>query len=497
MTTTTSVDEVESWAEQGYNLLPVWRCLVADDLTPVALLRRLSSEPQHFLFESVVGGESQARYSMLGCRPRARLSGDLQQLVCRDAHGQEETLHGDPYDALRGYLARFKTPDVQNLPRFCGGLVGYFGYDCVRLVEHLPETPPDHLGLPDIDLMHIDTVIVVDHSFNHLWLIAHADISRGQNLAEAYQGALDELDALQARVVAPLELAPVDAEQSYARVDMDQITKHTSRETFEASVQRLQEHIAAGDIFQAVPSQRLSAPCDATPLQVYRAVRSLNPSPYLFCVQMAPGTALVGASPEIMVRVEENQVTVRPIAGTRRRGKTPAEDAALAEELLADPKEIAEHTMLIDLGRNDVGRIAQPGSVTLTEKMIIEKYSHVQHIVSEVVGTLAEGLDALHAIGSCHPAGTVSGAPKIRAMELIDSVEPLKRGPYAGAVGYLDFRGNADTCIALRTAILHDGQAHVQAGAGVVADSIPANEYQETLDKAAAMLGAIGRAAAF
>ena len=263
------------------------------------------------------------------------------------------------------------------------------------------------------------------------------------------------------------------------------------------ALRHYQKNIAAGDIFEAVPSQRLSAPCAATPLQVYRAVRSLNPSPYLFCLQLAPGTALVGASPEIMVRVEDDQVTVRPIAGTRRRGATPAEDAALAEELLADPKEIAEHTMLIDLGRNDVGRIAAPGSVQLTEKMVIEKYSHVQHIVSEVVGQLGDGKDALDAIAACHPAGTVSGAPKIRAMELIDSVEPVKRGPYAGAVGYLDFRGNADTCIALRTAILHDGQAHVQAGAGVVADSVPASEYQETLDKAAAMLGAIARASSF
>ncbi|MDA3962237.1 MAG: anthranilate synthase component I [Planctomycetota bacterium] len=485
-------DTCAQLASEGYNLIPVARRLVADELTPVGALARLQDEEYAFLFESVVGGERLARYSMLGASPRERLVGDLGQvrLVRRD--GSEQVLPGDPYAAVRTYMAGFRSPHLNELPRFCGGLVGYFSYDTVRLVEDLPNMPPDDLNLPDLLLMRFDTVAVFDHSFNHLLLITHLDLTAGADVDTAWAVAEAELDALQARLSVPY---PSSVVAPQACPDLA-YRAHTKREDFEAAVETIKEYIRAGDIFQAVPSQRLSADVDVSPFQVYRSVRSLNPSPYMFCLRMGEAS-LVGASPEIMVRVEAGKVVVRPIAGTIHRGATPAEDAELAAQLLADPKERAEHVMLIDLGRNDAGRVSEPGSVELLEEMVIERYSHVQHIVSHVEGRLREGLDALDALRCCHPAGTVSGAPKIRAMEIIDQLEPVKRGPYAGAVGYLDFRGNLDTCIALRTAVLTPGQAHVQAGAGVVADSVPAKEFQETLNKAQAMLQAIARAGQF
>jgi len=479
-------------AGQGYNLIPVIRRLVADDLTPVAALARFQDEDHAFLFESVVGGERVARYSMLGLRPRERLVGDIAQLHLVRADGSRTALAGDPYTAIRAYLAPLRTPHLPGLPRFSGGLVGYIGYDSVRLFEALPAVPPDPLGLPDVHLMRFDTVLVFDHSYNHLLLITHLDLTAGATVDAAYQLAEAELDQLQARLSTPL--APQLVRAPVAR-DIE-YRQHTPRAAFEAGVVRIQEYVKAGDAFQVVLSQRLSAPCDLTPFQVYRSLRSLNPSPYLFYLRLG-AASLVGASPEIMVRVEDGKVAVRPIAGTTVRGATPAEDERLARELLADPKELAEHTMLIDLGRNDVGRVCKPGTVKLLERMVIERYSHVQHIVSHVEGELRDGLDALDALRCCHPAGTVSGAPKVRAMEIIDELEPVKRGPYAGAVGYLDFRGNLDTCIALRTAILTPGEVHVQAGAGVVADSIPAAEYEETLRKARGTLAAIARAGSF
>ena len=479
-------------ASQGFNLIPVVRRLVADDLTPVAALARCQDEDHAFLFESVVGGERVARYSMLGLRPRERLVGDLQQVHLVRSDGSRTALAGDPYAAIRAYLAPLRSPHLPGLPRFSGGLVGYLSYDSVRLFESLPDMPPDPLALPDVHLMRFDTVLVFDHSYNHLLLITHLDLTSGASVDVAYAAAEAELDQLQARLSTPLApqlvRAPVAREVEYRQ--------HTPRAAFEDGVRRIQEYVKAGDAFQVVLSQRLSAPCTLTPFQVYRSLRSLNPSPYLFYLRLG-AASLVGASPEIMVRVEDGKVAVRPIAGTTVRGATPQEDERLARELLADPKELAEHTMLIDLGRNDVGRVCKPGSVKLLERMVIERYSHVQHIVSHVEGELRDGLDALDALRCCHPAGTVSGAPKVRAMQIIDELEPVKRGPYAGAVGYLDFRGNLDTCIALRTAILTPGEVHVQAGAGVVADSVPANEYEETLRKARGTLAAIARAGAF
>jgi anthranilate synthase component 1 len=479
-------------ARKGYTLIPVVRRLVADELTPVGALARVQAEPHAFLFESVVGGERVARYSFLGFSPRERLVGDLKALTLHRADGTSRVLPGDPYRAVRDYLRPLRSPQLPGLPRFSGGLVGYFGYDVVRMAEPLGAPPRDALGLPDLHLMRFDTVVAFDHSYNQLLLITHADLSGGATLEQAYERARAELDALAARLAQPLTPSLVDAVPGGEL----QYRSHTSRDGYEDGVRRIQEYIRAGDAFQVVLSQRLSAPCAVTPFQVYRSLRSINPSPYLFLLRLGE-PSLVGASPELLVRVEDGRVAVRPIAGTTKRGATPEEDERLAQELLADPKERAEHVMLIDLGRNDVGRVCKPGSVQLKERMVIERYSHVQHIVSHVEGELRPELDALEALKHCHPAGTVSGAPKVRAMQIIDELEPLKRGPYAGAVGYLDYRGNLDTCIALRTAIVSGGEVHVQAGAGVVADSVPASEFEETLRKARATLQAIARASQF
>jgi anthranilate synthase component 1 len=481
-----------SLATQGYTLIPVVRRLVADALTPVGVLARIQAEPYAFLFESVVGGERVARYSMLGASPRERLVGDLAQVVVHGEGGTTRVLPGDPYAAVRSYLARLKSPPTPDLPRFTGGLVGYFSYDAVRMLEHLPHCPPDQLGLPDLHLARFDTVLVFDHSYNHLLLITHLDLSTGMDVDQAYERCVRELDALQERIEEPLRTRLVEARPG----TQPQYRQHTTQAAFERSVERIKEYIKAGDAFQVVLSQRLSATLAVSPFQVYRSLRSLNPSPYLFYLGLGQAS-LVGASPELLVRVENGRVAVRPIAGTAPRGATPEEDERLAQALLRDPKELAEHTMLIDLGRNDVGRVCKPGSVALTERMVIERYSHVQHMVSHVEGVLRDDLDALDALRCCHPAGTVSGAPKVRAMQIIDELEPVKRGPYAGAVGYLDFRGNLDTCIALRTAIITPGEVHVQAGAGVVADSVPAAEYEETLRKARGTLLAIARAGQF
>lgn len=477
---------------EGYNCIPVMRRLIADDLSPVSALSRFSDEPYSFLFESVVGGESLARYSILGIKPVERLVGDLKHVQVVDQSGQQRQLDGDPYSAVRNYLAKIKRPQIAGLPRFCGGLVGYFGYDVVRLLEHLPDMPDDQLGMPDIHLMRFDTVLVFDHSFNQLLLVTHMHVDNIEQLTEAQKQANQELDQVEARLqeaIAPRLVHDLPNPEI-------NFTSYTKQEDYEAAVSKGKEYIKAGDIFQFVPSLRLAMETKASPLQIYRSMRSLNPSPYMFCLRL-DDFSWVGASPEIMVRVEDGEVHVRPIAGTIGRGKTSKEDEALAEQLLADPKERSEHVMLIDLGRNDVGRVSKAGTVELKEQMVIERYSHVQHIVSHVQGELRDDMDALDALRHCHPAGTVSGAPKIRAMEIIDEVEPIKRGPYAGAVGYVDFNGNMDTCIALRTCIIKDGVAYVQAGAGVVADSVPEKEYQECMKKAQAVLQSVARAEAF
>ena len=444
-----------------------------------------------FLLESVVGGEKWARYTFLGTSPREAWRLEAGGLVSRwtPAAGWGEAVRSDdPLGDLDRILRSGRPAPVPGLPRFAGGAVGYLGYDVIRYVERLPAPPPDDLGLPEAMLLFTDVVLAIDNLFGRAQAIAMVDVTGAGDEAELrrrYDEAAGKLDdvvrALRDRPApAPLELVEPEGEAAF--------TSTFTREAFEAAVRRIKEYIAAGDAFQVVPSQRLTVPLDARPFDLYRALRSLNPSPYLYFLEL-DGIALVGSSPEVLVRVEGGRVTVRPIAGTRPRGRNDEEDAALAADLLADEKERAEHLMLVDLGRNDVGRVSRYGTVRVPDFMTIEKYSHVLHLVSQVEGELRDGLSAIDVLRACFPAGTVSGAPKIRAMEIIDELEPVRRGPYAGAVGYLAYGGETmDTAIAIRTLVAAGGRAHVQAGAGVVADSIPENEYQETLTKARALL---------
>jgi len=374
------------------------------------------------------------------------------------------------------------------LPRFCGGAVGYAGYDTVRYVERLPNPPTDDRGLPDLAFSFYDRMVIFDHLRKTVLVVAHADVRSG-DLKTAYQSACQRVDDLCSQLSVPsdnLQLADIDL-SGWPKLPY---RSNLTREQFEAAVSRAQEYICAGDIFQVVLSQRLALETEATPRDIYRALRVVNPSPFMFLLEL-PEVALIGSSPEIMVRVEDGKVTIRPLAGTRRRGATDDEDRALEQELLADEKERAEHVMLVDLARNDVGRIAEYGTVELSDVMKVERYSHVMHITSNVTGRLSVGKSALDALRSGLPAGTVSGAPKVRAMQIIDELEPHRRGPYGGAVGYLDFTGNMDTCIALRTLVMQGKTVYIQAGAGIVADSVPRSEYEETLNKARGMLKAI------
>jgi anthranilate synthase component I len=468
----------------AYNRIALTRELPGDLDTPVGAYLKLAHRPYSFLLESVQGGERWGRYSFIGLPSREvlRIRGHAIELR-RDGAIVEQLESSDPIDWVRSYAARYRVRPEPSLPRFSGGLVGYFGYDCVRYFEpKLANTAKaDPLGTPDILLMLADELVVFDALRASLILVVHADPDDGADLERGYR----RLDEIEAQLAAPVELprAPM-----HAGADLP-FTSCFGEQPFRQAVTRIKDYIAAGDCMQVVPSQRLTAPFAADPVQLYRAIRRLNPSPYLYCMDLGDHH-VVGSSPEILVRVEDGEVTVRPIAGTRKRGATADEDRALEADLLADPKEIAEHLMLIDLGRNDVGRVSEIGSVRLTEKMVIERYSHVMHIVSNVTGRLKPGLDALHALAATFPAGTLSGAPKVRAMEIIDELEPVKRGIYGGAVGYLGWDGTMDTAIAIRTAVIKDGQLHVQAGAGIVADSDPQSEWDETMNKAAAMLRA-------
>ncbi len=467
-----------------YNRIALTRELPGDLDTPVGAYLKLADQPYSFLLESVQGGERWGRYSFIGLPSREvlRIRGRAVELR-RDGEIVEQLETADPIGWVRGYAARYRVRPEPSLPRFSGGLVGYFGYDCVRYFEPklASATKPDPLGTPDILLMLADELVVFDALRASLILVVHANPDDAADLERGYR----RLDAIEAQLAAAVDLPRAPT----ARTAELPFTSCFGEEPFKQAVDRIKDYIAAGDCMQVVPSQRLTAPFAADPVQLYRAIRRLNPSPYLYCMDLGDHH-VVGSSPEILVRVEDGEVTVRPIAGTRKRGITPEEDHALERELLADPKEIAEHLMLIDLGRNDVGRVSSIGSVRLTEKMVIERYSHVMHIVSNVTGKLKPGLDALHALAATFPAGTLSGAPKVRAMEIIDELEPVKRGIYGGAVGYLGWDGTMDTAIAIRTAVIKDGQVHVQAGCGVVADSVPQSEWDETMNKAAAMLRA-------
>jgi anthranilate synthase component 1 len=436
----------------------------------------------------VQGGERFGRYSFIGLPSREvlRVHG-REASVRRDGRLVEQATLADPMPWLRQYAARSRVKHVDGLPRLAGGLVGYFGYDCVRYFEpKLKGGKPDALGTPDILLMRSDELVVFDNLRATLTLCVVADSASRADLKRAER----RLDAIEAALRQPLKNPRSPRVAAKRRIE-GQFVSGFSRKDFCAAVERIKQYIAAGDVMQVVPSQRLSAPFKAPPVALYRAIRRLNPSPYLFYLHL-DDHHIVGSSPEPLVRVEDGVITVRPIAGTRKRGATEAEDLAHERELLADPKEIAEHLMLIDLGRNDVGRVAETGSVKLTEKMAIERYSHVMHIVSNVTGKLRQGLDALDALAAAFPTGTLTGAPKVRAMEIIDELEPVKRGIYGGAVGYLSWDGNMDMAIAIRTAVIKDGKVHVQAGAGVVADSKPEAEWDETMSKARALMHAAG-----
>jgi anthranilate synthase component 1 len=471
-----------------FNRVALTRELPGDLLTPVGTYLALGNRPYSYLLESMHGGERWGRYSFIGLPAREvlRIRGNRVSVEV-DGKRVLDVESTDPMGWLRAHTSRIKVEPNPALPRFSGGYVGYFGYDCVRYFEpRLEGVMPDPLGTPDVLLMQSDELVVFDSQRATLTLVVHADPSSKPDLARAHR----RLDEIQARLAEPL---PVPAAAPTGKRPEPEFVSSFGEEKFKQGVERIKEYIAAGDVMQVVPSQRLSAPFAEEPVALYRALRRLNPSPYLYCLHL-DDHHVVGSSPEILVRVENGEVTVRPIAGTRVRGKTPEEDHALGIELLADPKEIAEHLMLIDLGRNDVGRVAEIGSVRVTEKMVIERYSHVMHIVSNVTGRLKPGLDALAALAATFPAGTLSGAPKVRAMEIIDELEPVKRGIYGGAVGYLGWDGNMDTAIAIRTAVVKDGVLHVQAGAGVVADSDPQSEWTETMNKARAVMRAAAQA---
>ncbi len=474
--------EFKQLAAQGYNRIPVVLETFADLDTPLSVYLKLANKPYSYLLESVQGGERFGRYSFIGLPAQTRF--EVRGRECAEYRGDRlvsRAEHANPLDFISACHARIKAASLPGLPRFLGGLVGCFGYDTVRYIEKKLDAAAnaDALQTPDILLLLSEQLVVLDNLSGKLYLVVYADPVETDAYARAQARLQELLGMLRQPVVAPSEVptVPVAPQSEF------------SEAKFIAAVERAKRYIFDGDIMQVVLSQRMSAPFAASPLSLYRALRALNPSPYMFYFDMAD-FHVVGASPEILVRLESGAVTVRPIAGTRPRGAAREQDLALEKELLADPKERAEHVMLMDLGRNDVGRVAEVGSVKVTENMNIERYSHVMHIVSNVEGRLLPGLDAMAVLKATFPAGTVSGAPKVRAMEIIDELEPTKRGIYAGAVGYLGFNGDMDLAIAIRTAVIKDGTLYVQAGAGIVADSVPRNEWIETQNKARALLRA-------
>lgn len=467
-------------------LRPVVRQLSADVDTPISVYLKLRGLGPSFLLESVEGGEHLARYSFIGTQPRAILRSYANHVIY-EGEGRWEDVQlasGDVLDVLRAHLPHYEGGLPDGLPRFTGGAVGYMGYDLVRSFERLSAGPPDTRGLPDSLFLLCDRIVAYDHVKHRLLLIAHA--GRDPASMDEAEAALDEMAARLRRPV-PVRLSALPK----ARAAEAAFESAFTREAFEAAVYRTKEYIVAGDIFQAVISRCIHRRTQAQPFDIYRTLRQVNPSPYMFYLELPDGLRLVGSSPEVLVRLEDGIVETRPLAGTRPRGKTPSEDEALARELLADPKERAEHVMLVDLARNDVGRVCRYGSVTTPVMMEIERYSHVMHIVSDVQGELASNKDAFDVLRACFPAGTVSGAPKVRAMQIIDELEPERRGPYAGAVGYFGFSGNMDTCIAIRTIVIKGDRVYLQAGAGIVADSDPAREFEETANKLKALSQAI------
>lgn len=482
-----SLEEFRKKAARG-NLVPVYREILADMETPVSALHKIDNGRYAFLLESVEGGEKIAQYSFLGSNPSLIFEAKNDTVtILRNGVREQYCGVADPLEELKKLMMEFRPVEVVGLPRFHGGAVGFAGYDMVRFWERLPDSPLDELKMPDCFFMITDTILVFDHVNHKIKVVSNARIDGGRNNVDsAYESAIAKIDEIISALKRPLHYPrPVRG-----RWSEDKVRSNFTPQEYERVVNIAKEYIRAGDIIQVVPSQRLSVPVSADAFDIYRALRTINPSPYMYYLKL-DNLSIAGSSPEVMVRVENGTVIMRPIAGTARRGSTDEEDMEIAKELLSDPKERAEHVMLVDLGRNDLGRVCQYGSVRVDEMMVIEKYSHVMHIVSNVVGKLRHDRDAFDVLRACLPAGTVSGAPKIRAMEIINELEPSQRGPYAGAVGYFSFSGNADTAIAIRTILIKDGKAYVQAGGGIVADSIPEKEYQETLNKAKACMKAI------
>ena len=482
--------EFNQLATQGYNRIPLIREVLADLDTPLSTYMKLCAAPYSYLFESVQGGEKWGRYSIIGLPAYKIITATGNQIVIKEAGNIVDKYNvDDPLAEVERIQKSYKVAEIEGMPRFNGGLVGYFGYETIKYIEPRLKNndKEDPIGSPDILLMVSDEVVVFDNLSGKLNIIVHADPEQSDAFSLAQQ-RLDEL----VETLATKQIEKSNTNGSRTVNEKDFVSGFT-QENYEAAVDKIKDYIVEGDCMQVVLSQRLSIPFESEPVDLYRALRCLNPSPYMYFLDL-DDFQIVGSSPEILVRLEEDMVTVRPIAGTRPRGKTEEEDLALEKDLLADPKELAEHLMLIDLGRNDAGRVAEMGSVNLTDKMIIERYSHVMHIVSNVTGKLIDGMSAIDVLRATFPAGTVSGAPKIRAMEIIDELEPVKRGVYSGAVGYLSWNGNMDTAIAIRTAVIKDKTLHIQAGAGIVADSVPRNEWDETMNKGRAIFRAVSMA---
>ncbi|MFZ5996252.1 MAG: anthranilate synthase component I [Nitrospirota bacterium] len=485
-------NEFKELSRKG-NLIPVYKEILGDSETPVSAFLKLNKQPS-FLLESVSGGEKWARYSFLGIEPALTITchGRKAEIAYSSEARTENIESEDPLVIIKNTLSRFKPVEIRDLPRFSGGLVGYIGYDVVKFFERVPDLQKPALDMPDIFLMLTDTLLIFDNLKQTIKIVSNVHID-GKDIKEAYEEAgrkidrvIDELKKdLGAKIAGHRVLAPRSSPLAPAA-----FSSNFRKEDFLKAVERSKEYVLAGDIVQVVLSQRFETEATTHPFEIYRALRVINPSPYMYYLDTGDAQ-LVGSSPEILVRLEEDTITLRPIAGTRKRGATEEEDKALEEDLKKDPKEIAEHIMLVDLGRNDVGRVAEIGSVKVTELMKVERYSHVMHLVSNVEGTKRKELDAFDVFRACFPAGTVSGAPKVKAMEIIEELEPTKRGPYAGSVGYFSYTGNMDVCITIRTLIIKNGRIYVQAGAGIVADSVPENEYTETVNKATAMMKAV------
>ena len=481
------------------NLIPVYREILADMDTPVSAFLKLGGSPS-FLLESVEGGETWARYSFLGSRPSKVIRGWGRKIEIRE-DGRDTVVFesDDPVEVLKKEVSKYRPVEVKGLPRFFGGLVGYLGYDMVRFFERVPDRNRKGFDLPDMFFMLTDTMLIFDSLQQKIKVVSNAHLDDGKTPDEAYREAERKIEEIIERLRGSAAPAPRNVKpQGNGSVKTESSPETFSssfgtRDAFENAVSKAKEFVMAGDVVQVVLSQRFERKSTVDPFDIYRALRVINPSPYMYYLDTGDAR-IVGSSPEILVRLEEKGIVLRPIAGTRKRGETGTEDKALEEELKKDPKEIAEHIMLVDLGRNDVGRVAKTGSVKVTELMTVERYSHVMHLVSHVEGDLREGLDAFDVLRACFPAGTVTGAPKVRAMEIIEDLEPVRRGPYAGAVGYFSYSGNMDMCITIRTLIVKDGSVCVQSGAGIVADSDPGKEYAETVNKATAMMKAVDMA---